>query len=71
MSVNGKTLGIGYRDLMESGNKMGIKARRCSNIISEVEAAIAEFQVIANQVHIKEKTFDYINRVINENKILK
>ena len=41
------------------------------NIISEVEAAIAEFQVIANQVHIKEKTFEYINKVINENKILK
>jgi serine/threonine-protein kinase HipA len=71
MSVNGKTLGIGYPDLMEAGNKMGIKARRCSNIISEVEAAIAEFQVIANQVHIKEKTFEYINKVINENKILK
>ena len=71
MSVNGKTLGIGYPDLMEAGNKMGIKARRCSNIISEVEAAIAEFQVIANQVHIEEKTFEYINKVINENKILK
>ena len=36
-----------------------------------LEAAIAEFQVIANQVHIKEKTFEYINKVINENKILK
>ena len=70
MTVNGKTLGIVLSDLLEAGNKMGIKQRRCKDIISEVESAIAEFSVIAEQIHIKEKTFEYINSIIKENKVL-
>lgn len=70
MTVNGKTLGIVLSDLLEAGNKMGIKQRRCKDIISEVESAIAEFSVIAEQIHIKEKTFEYINSIIKENEVL-
>ena len=70
MTVNGKTLGIGLSDLLEAGDKMGIKRRRCKDIISEVEAAISGFSVIAEQVHIKEKTYEHINSIIRKNKIL-
>ena len=64
MTVNGKTMGIGSADLLEAGGKMGIKQRRCKDIISEIVVAVAEFPVIAEQVGIKEKTCEYINSVI-------
>ena len=67
MTVNGKTTGIGLSDLLEAGNKMGIKQRRCKDIIGEVESAVAEFSAIAEQVHIKEKTCEYINSIIKAN----
>ena len=70
MTVNGKTLGIGISDLLEAGDKMGIKGRRCKDIINEVETAILGFSIIAQRVHIKEKTYEYINSIINENKVL-
>ena len=70
MTVNGKTLGIGLSDLLEAGDKMGIKRRRCKDIISEVETSISGFSVIAEQVHIKEKTYEHINSIIKKNKIL-
>ena len=70
MTVNGKTLGIGISDLLEAGDKMGIKGRRCKDIINEVETAISRFSIIAQQVHLKEKTYEYINSIINENKVL-
>ena len=70
MTVNGKTLGIGLSDLLEAGDKMGIKRRRCKDIISEVETSISGFSVIAEKVHIKEKTYEHINSIIRKNKIL-
>ena len=70
MTINGKTLGIGLSDLLEAGDKMGIKRRRCKDIISEVETAISGFSVIAEKVHIKEKTYEHINSIIRKNKIL-
>lgn len=70
MTVNGKTLEISLSDLLEAGDKMGIKGRRCKDIINEVETAISRFSIIAQQVHLKEKTYEYINSIINENKVL-
>lgn len=69
MTVNGKTVEIGILDLLEAGNKMGIKERKCKEIISEVGAAIAEFSVIAEMVQIKEKTYEYINSIIVANRV--
>ena len=40
------------------------------NVAGEVETAISGFSVIAEQVHIKEKTYEHINSIIQENKIL-
>lgn len=69
MTVNGKTIGIGLADLLEAGSKMGIKERRCKDIISEVSASVARFSRFAEQAGIKEKTCDYINSIIAANSV--
>ena len=41
MTVNGKTSEIGLEDLFEAGSKMGIKERRCKDIIGEVDLSVS------------------------------
>lgn len=69
MTVNGKTTEIGLADLLEAGAKMGVKERRCKDIISEIGASVSGFASYAEQVGIKEKTFEFINSVLEINKI--
>ena len=69
MTVNGKQSEIGLSDLVEAGKKMGIKEKRCKDIISEVQTSVNNFQSFAEQVGINEKTVDYINSIISENKV--
>ncbi|MCR5391298.1 MAG: type II toxin-antitoxin system HipA family toxin [Lachnospiraceae bacterium] len=66
MTVNGKTLEIGLVDLLEAGSKMGIKERRCKDIIGEVALSVSKFRKFAEQAGIKEKTCDYINSIITD-----
>ena len=61
-------MGIGLSDVLEAGNKMGIKERRCKDIINDVKTAVSEFPKIAEQVGIKENTFEYINSIIESKK---
>ena len=67
MMVNGKTTAIGLSDLLEAGNKMGIKERRCKDIISEIGVSVSDFRKYAEHVGIKEKTYEYINSIIAAN----
>lgn len=69
MTVNGKTTGIELSDLLEAGSKMGIKERRCKDIIREVLTSVKEFPVYAEQVGIKEKTCQYIHLIIEANSV--
>lgn len=69
MTVNGKTTEIGLSDLLEAGAKMGIKERRCKDIISEIDASVSGFATFAEQAGIKEETFEFINSVIDVNMI--
>lgn len=69
MTVNGKTTEIGLSDLLEAGAKMGIKKRRCKDIISEIGVSVSGFATFAEQAGIKEKTYNYINSVIDVNMI--
>ena len=69
MTVNGKTTEIGLTDLMEAGSNMGLKERRCREIISEVGAAVDDFSSIADQVGLKEKTTEYIKSILANNKV--
>ncbi len=69
MTINGKTMEIEASDLLKAGNEMGIKERRCKDIINEVGASVAEFPVFAERVGIKEQTCEYINSVILANRV--
>lgn len=69
MTVNGKTVGIGLPDLLEAGAKMGIKNRRCKDIIGEIVVSVSGFAAFAEQVGIREKTYNYINSVIDVNMV--
>lgn len=65
MTVNGKTTEITLSDLLEAGTKMGVKERRCKDIISEIGASVSSFATFAEQAGIKEKTLEYINSVLS------
>lgn len=69
MTVNGKTSEIGLEDLFEAGSKMGIKERRCKDIIGEVDLSVSNFGKFAEHAGIKEKTCDYINSIIALNSV--
>ena len=69
MTVNGKQSEIGLSDLVETGNKMGIKEKRCKDILSEVQTSVSNFKSFAEQVGLKEKTVEYINSIIRENMV--
>ena len=44
---------------------MGLKARRCKDIISEVLSAVEGFSIFAEQAGISEKTYTYIDSIIS------
>ena len=69
MTVNGKQTEIGLSDLIEAGSRMGIKERRCKDMISEVKTAVGQFDSFAEKVGIKEKTAGYIKSVIDANSV--
>ena len=69
MTVNGKTSAIRLEDLLEAGSKMGIKERRCKDIIGEVGSSVSNFERFAEQAGIKEKICDYINSIIAVNSV--
>jgi serine/threonine-protein kinase HipA len=66
MTVNGKTVDIRISDLLEAGAKMGIKSRRCMDIISEISSIVSSFATYAEQAGVKEKTVALINDVIEK-----
>ena len=69
MTINGKTTGIGLNDLLTSGREMGIKEKRCNDIIRDVAASANNFATFAEQAGVKEKTYEYINSVIGANMV--
>ena len=69
MTVNGKQTEIGLSDLIEAGNRMEIKERRCKDIINEVRSVVGRFSSFAEQVGIKEKTANYINSILEANTV--
>ena len=69
MTVNGKTTGIELVDLLVAGSKMGLKERRCKEIINEVSKSVLKFSTFAEQVGINEKTCNYISSVIQANTV--
>ena len=65
MTINGKTTEISNADLLAAGSQMGLKPRRCKDIISEVISAVESFSIFAEQAGISEKTYAYIDSIIS------
>ncbi len=64
MTVNGKINGITGNDLLQAGKNMGIKERRMSEIIEEIESGILKFSDFSEQAGIREETFAFIDSVM-------
>ncbi len=68
MTVNGKTADIGRNDLIETGNRMGIKRRSCEEIISDIAQKVAKFSTYAEHIGITEKTASYICSILEQHR---
>ena len=65
MTVNGKTTDIKAADIVAAGKTMGLRERRCKDIIEECAEVIAHFSEFAKEAGLRTETVDYINSVIN------
>lgn len=69
MTVNGKTTGITSEDLLTAGTKMGIKEKKCKDIIREIGTVVNAFDTFAELAGIRENTMADIKSVIAENRV--
>ena len=69
MTINGKKSNIGLADLLEAGEKMGLKKKKCTDIIFKVSSVVSNFEKYAEETKIREKTFKDIMFVLNQNKV--
>lgn len=69
MTVNGKKSNINGIDLLETGGKMGLKKKKCMDIISEISMVVSDFEKYANEANIREKTYAGIKGILEQNKI--
>ena len=69
MTVNGKTDNIELSDLLEAGKVMGIRDRRCKNIINDIQRVVYGFSEYASRVGVREPTADYISSIIAKNAV--
>lgn len=70
MTVNGKTDNIELSDLLEAGKVMGIRDRRCKNIINDIQRVVYGFPEYASRVGVREPTADYISSIIAKNAVV-
>ncbi len=70
MSINGKTVDISLEDLINAGKVMGLKKRKCQNIIEEVSEAVGQFADFAALAGIREKTIESISEIIRAHSVL-
>ncbi len=69
MSVNNKSANITLEDLLEAGLTMGLKNRKCKDIIKEVSEAIEKFSYFAESAGIREEVYNYIIGIIKKNSV--
>jgi len=48
---------------------MGLKKKKCMDIISKISLVVADFERYANEANIREKTFAEIKEILNQNKV--
>lgn len=66
MTVNGKVSDVDIVDLVTAGETMGLKQKKCMDIISEVCGAVNNFEKYATETNIKEKTYVDIKSIIDQ-----
>lgn len=69
MTINGKKSNITLNDLLEAGKKMGLRKKKCLDIISKVSFVVSNFEKYAANAQIREKTYVSINKILDRNKV--
>ena len=69
MTINGKKSDINLTDLLEVGEKMGLKKKKCMDIISKISLVVSNFEKYANEANIREKTYADIKKILDQNKV--
>ena len=48
---------------------MGLKKKKCKDIISKISLIVSDFEKYAQADSIREKTYQYIKNVLDQNKV--
>ena len=64
MKINNKTTGITRDDLLATGANMGIGTAKVKRIINEVNDAVSNWEQIAKDNGIRQKTIDAVSSVM-------
>ena len=69
MLINHKSKNITAGDLLAAGKVMGLKTRKCKEIISEVSSTVSHIEEFAAEAGIREETVYNIKVILDQNKI--
>ena len=69
MTVNGKKSNIDLEDLLVAGERMGLKKRKCMDIIIRISSVVSNFERYAEEVKIREKTYRSIKDILEQNRV--
>ena len=69
MTVNQKSLDIQVDDIISAGERMGLRKRRCMDIISEISEVVNGFEKYALEAQIREKTYTEIKNILEKHKL--
>lgn len=69
MTINGKKSDINLTDLLEVGEKMGLKKKKCMDIISKISLVVSNFEKYANEANIRERTYADIKKILDQNTV--
>lgn len=52
-----------------AGENMGLKKKKCKDIISQISLVVSDFEKYAEELNIREKTFCDIKKILDQNKV--
>ncbi|MGN0496348.1 MAG: type II toxin-antitoxin system HipA family toxin [Lachnospiraceae bacterium] len=69
MTINDKKSDISLTDLLVAGEKMGLRRKKCMDIISKISLVVSNFESYAEEANIREKTYSEIKNILEQNKV--
>lgn len=69
MTVNGKKEHVTLSDLLVAGKQMGLKKRKCMDVISKTATVVGDFEKYAMEATIKERTYFEIRKILDQNRV--